>query len=500
MSLRLKTTLIPILFLTLFASLAVAATRAQAESAAEPSAADREQLLRYAQDTWASFAAMTDDESGLPTDRLSVDGERAVQTSTTNIGSYMWSAVVAEELGIIDRDELVDRLSTTLGTLEGMERHEESGQFFNWYDHRSGEKLTVWPPSGDPLVARLSSVDNGWLATGLQVVRGAVPELADRAGAIYDDMDFGFYYVPEENLIMRSFVPETGATPCCYNTLGEVRIASWIGLGKGEIPRRHYFGPWRSFPDSCDWSWQFMKPVGEWRRYLGVDVFEGAYEYRGMRIVPNWGGSMFEALMVPLFIPEEDWGRRSWRQNHPLFVRAQLEHGLEEAQYGYWGFSPADVPEGGYRAYGVPWLGLDPGGYPSNNDSTIPEPGYPGCPGGDPEPLPGPEDYTNGVATPHASFMGLRWEPDAVLENLANLERDFDIYTEWGFRDSVNVDTGTVAEWFLSLDQGMIMASIGNHLAGDVLRDAFVTPQFEDRLRPLMAMEEFANFAPGRRP
>jgi hypothetical protein len=460
----------------------------------------RATLLRYAEDTWSSFEAMTDEDSGLPADRLNLDGTTSVQTSTTNIGSYMWSAVVAERLGIIDRDELVDRLSTTLSTIERMDRHAESGQFFNWYDHRTGEKLTVWPPSGTPIEPQLSSVDNAWLATGLQVVRGAVPELAERAGALYDGMDFGFYYVPERNLIMRAYVPSTGATPCCYDTLGEVRMASWIGIGNGEIPRRHYFGPFRTFPPSCDFSWTFMRPVGEWRSYLGVDVFEGAYTYRGMRIVPNWGGSMFEALMVPLFVPEEEWGPHSWRINHPLFVRAQIEHGLNEAQYGYWGFSPAEVPEGGYRTYGVSWLGMDPDGYPSNNDGVVPRPGYEGCPGREPQPLPDPEDYTNGVVTPHASFLALRYAPDEAMENLANLESDFDIYTDWGFRDSVNVDTGTVAPSYLSLDQGMTMAAIGNYLADDVLREAFVTPEFLSRLRPLMAIEEFANFDSDSRP
>ncbi|HSI80123.1 MAG TPA: hypothetical protein VK919_05665, partial [Solirubrobacterales bacterium] len=62
MSLRLKTTLIPALVLALVAGLAVAATRAQAEPTADAGASDREQLLRYAEDTWASFEAMTDDE------------------------------------------------------------------------------------------------------------------------------------------------------------------------------------------------------------------------------------------------------------------------------------------------------------------------------------------------------------------------------------------------------------------------------------------------------
>ena len=38
-----------------------------------------------------------------------------------------------------------------------------------------GAKLTVWPPTGQPLTPILSSVDNGWLATGLRIVRGAVP-------------------------------------------------------------------------------------------------------------------------------------------------------------------------------------------------------------------------------------------------------------------------------------------------------------------------------------
>ena len=53
---------------------------------------------------------MVDTSSGLPTDQLHADGSTDVQTSTTNIGAYMWSAVAAERLGIIGHDELVTRL------------------------------------------------------------------------------------------------------------------------------------------------------------------------------------------------------------------------------------------------------------------------------------------------------------------------------------------------------------------------------------------------------
>jgi hypothetical protein len=112
-----------------------------AQSPARPSVGP---LQRYAEGTWASFVAMTDEQSGLPADTLNADGTRSVQTSPTNIGAYMWSALVAEELGIIGHRETVVRLGRTLTTLERVERHAPSGQYFNWYDHRSGEKLTRW--------------------------------------------------------------------------------------------------------------------------------------------------------------------------------------------------------------------------------------------------------------------------------------------------------------------------------------------------------------------
>src|SRR3954453_651471 len=362
-------------------------------------------LKTYARGTWASFVAMTDEKSGLPADILEANGTRSVQTSTTNIGAYMWSGGVAKRLGIIHHKELVARLSKTISTLEHMERHEPDGQYYNWYDHRTGAKLTTWPPTGAPVTPILSSVDNGWLATGLRVVANSVPELAARARALYDSMDFGFYYQPDVNRIAFHYDTTTGKFVCCYDTVvSESRIASYIGIAKGEIPPKDYYGTWRSFPDSCDWSWQETKPLGVHRTYYGLDVFEGAYPYDGMRITPGWGGSMFEALMPDLFIPEERWAPNSWGVNHPNTVRAQIYHGLNEAQYGYWGFSPSNTPEGGYDAYGVDAIGMNPDGYPSNEDNTFVDHGFAGCQGRDAQPDPPPSAYSNGVVTPHAAF------------------------------------------------------------------------------------------------
>ena len=48
-----------------------------------------------------------------------------------------------------------------------------------------------------------------------------------------------------------------------------------------------------------------------------------------------------------------------------------------------------------------------------------------------------------------------------------------------------NVDTGVVSLFYLSLDQGIVMAALGNALADDVLRKAFATPDVRQVLDPL---------------
>ena len=201
--------------------------------------------------------------------------------------------------------------------------------------------------------------------------------------------------------------------------------------------------------------------------------------------------------MPALFVPEESWGPGSWRQNHPLTVDAQIDHGLAAAEYGYWGFSPANVPQGGYDAWGVDALGMDPNGYPSNKDRPLVNRGFPGCPGREPVPDPPPSAYTNGVVTPHAAFLALRYRPRETMANLAALEKIPGMYGQWGFADSVNVDTGQVSGNYLSLDQGMIMAALGNELGDDVLREAFSTPDTRRAVRPVIGVEEFNVFPRG---
>lgn len=123
---------------------------------------------------------------------------------------------------------------------------------------------------------------------------------------------------------------------------------------------------------------------------------------------------------------------------------------------------------------------MAPNGYPSNDDinsdNTLVDNGFAGCPGRSAVPAPPATAYTHGVVTPHASFLSLRWDRTAVLENLQKLKENFPIHSTWGFADSVDVTSGKVSQSYLSLDQGIVLAAIGNEVGNVVLPRAFAGP------------------------
>jgi Putative glucoamylase/Protein of unknown function (DUF3131) len=480
----------------------------------------RSRLHRWAADTWHSLDAMTDPDTGLPADNIPASlapGDRSGYTSPTNIGGYLWSTVVARELGIISAADARARLVRTLTTLEGMEHHEPSGMYYNWYDEATGEPVLIWPTNGTTVHPFVSSVDSGWLGAALLVVKNSDAVAGPLAAEIFDRMRWDAFYNPGDGagghpttrpggLMHGGFYVfdhdrpggvyrgthigggDVWLTTHHYDTIvSETRITSYLGILTGQVPARHYYAPWRTFPATCDWSWHEMQPVGETRTYLGIEVYEGAYTYRGMRIVPGWGGSMFEELMPAVFVPEEDWAPRSWGVNHPLHVRAEREHGLVEADYGYWGFSPASDPFANYREYGVDALGMNPEGYFSDQEKTNYDVGFGECrPATNPNP-----DFKTGVVTPHASFLAMMYERGQATANLSRIEKRLDAYGAGGFYDAVAID-GTIARRYLSLDQAMIMGALGNVLEKDLLRRAFSTPDVEAALRPVIGIEEFS--------
>jgi len=199
------------------AVLAPAGALAQA-AGDHPGSGERRVLEGYAADTWRSFELLVDPGTGLPSDNVAADGTRSRYTSPTNVGTYLWSTLAARDLDIIRATEARARISRTLDALASLERHTPSGMFYNWYDPATGAKLTTWPVDGSPVYPFLSTVDNGWLAAALLMVRNAVPQLAGRAAELLAPMDFGAYYDPAAGLLRGGFWVDPPGTTCTSRT------------------------------------------------------------------------------------------------------------------------------------------------------------------------------------------------------------------------------------------------------------------------------------------
>jgi len=121
--------------------------------------ADPERMLlrRTARKTWRYFETFVTEADGwLPPDNIQ-ESEAATRvarrTSPTNIGMAMLSTMAAHDLGYLTTNVLLERLDTTLRTLESLERYQ--GHFLNWYDTATRA----------PLHPRyVSTVDSGNLA------------------------------------------------------------------------------------------------------------------------------------------------------------------------------------------------------------------------------------------------------------------------------------------------------------------------------------------------
>ena len=233
---------------------------------------------------------------------------------------------------------------------------------------RPARSSLIWPDDGNTFNPFLSSVDNGWLATACWWSRKAEPRLRGRADAVRRAMDFGFYYNAAENppggQIRGGFWDEDPQDPAAvkgnyrgrgpdvwytchhYGTFNtEPRIARYLGIARGQIPPEHYFGTYRTFPDTCDWSWPRPGRPVRWREYLGAAGVRGHATLPRHAARADLGRQHVRGADGAAVRAGGALGHRGrWGVNHPLSVRGQIEHGLDEAEYGYWGFSPVQRP------------------------------------------------------------------------------------------------------------------------------------------------------------
>lgn len=415
---------------------------------------DNEFLLAVASDTWKFMHHTVDSENHLPIDTVGIKplfiGD---YVSTTNLGLYIMSVISAYDFNFITKEQAVEKIDNMLDTVEDMAVF--NGFMFNYYDTTTLDITSNF----------ISFVDSGWFCIGLTVAEQAFPkELGKKCRNILKEKDFSFFYDTDECQMRHGYdLKKGGFSEYHYGTFyTEARAGSALAVGRKDVPATHWFRMYRVFPR--EWDWQRQVPKGiKYEKFAGVDVMEGYYEYKNIKYVPSWGGSMFEALMPALVIDEINHAPRSLGENAKRHVRLQKGFSRQK-KYPVWGFSPSCTPGKGYKEYGVPEAGM--------------------------------EGYGGGVAAPYASFLALNIGDKSAVENLRKfLKINKDMYGPYGFYDSMSLGKEKKAAGkYLILDQAMILISINNYLNNGAIQKRFERTKEFDYFKEYLSMEEFNIF------
>jgi len=236
-------------------------------------------LYSIAADTWKFYADDVDPNTNLPMDNLTWAGGgplsgKGQYTSASNIGVYLWAVVAAKDLNLISRSTADSLVSATLNEVATLDRYQ--GMLYQWYDTTNGHKIrnpgdidcANDPPPHTDNCDFVSAVDNGWYASGLIVVRQALPELRPQVDALLQPMNFGLYYDsgyqtpgcnvnaptdPDPNQptgqMFGGYYANQG--PAGYHNgalYSDPRIAIYVGMGLHQMPGDVWWRSWRVLP------------------------------------------------------------------------------------------------------------------------------------------------------------------------------------------------------------------------------------------------------------
>ena len=386
---------------------------------------DKTYLLALASDTWQFFEnCVGSQDNHLPPDNLQIDLEPTLahRTSPTNIGLYLLSVACARQFGWITTAELIRRLQLTLGTVERLPKHE--GHLLNWYQT---ETLEVLQP------AYVSTVDSGNLAGHLLAVAGACNTLALKSDSTTEQkkalaviaaqcthlcmgMNFRMLYSPRRHLFHIGLRLHEQVLDASYYDLlaSESRLASFLAIAKGDVPRRHWMALGRAF--------------------LSVGVTPG---------LKSWSGSMFEYLMPSLVMNEPD---------HGLLRMSGLAAVAEQQIFG--------------RSQGIPW-GVSESAYFAQDHSLA----YQYSPFGVPRLALRRTPAAEHVVAPYAAIMATMFAPRESIANLRRLEL-LKSRGDCGFMDAVDFTASrqphaepySVVKNYMAHHQGMSLVALCNVL------------------------------------
>ena len=247
--------------------------------------------------------------------------------------------------------------------------------FYNWYDPQTGAKLTAWPRergrarhglpvrlqrrqrlAGDGADRRRGRADRG-CATQAQRAAGRAWTSAStttrmRRSTARSAAASGSSRRPGARCPATTAAAAGPSTTPATTTARSTPSRGWpaTSASRSSRSRRSTTSARgaRSRDDAVTGRWSEQQPVGRVTGPTSVSpVFEGAYDYRGMQFVPDLGRLDVRGADGPACSSRRSSGaRRAGRINHPTYVQAQIEHGMNEAELRLLGLLAVEQPGG----------------------------------------------------------------------------------------------------------------------------------------------------------
>ncbi len=254
-----------------------------------------------------------------------------------------------------------------------------------------------------------------------------IQSLVNQATEISKSTNMQFLYNKDRKLFSIGYhVEDCKLDNCFYDLLAsEARIASLIGIGKGEIPIDHW--------------WSLGRP------YRVVN---------GTKVLVSWGGTMFEYLMPLLFTHHYEGSLLGNACENA--VVCQIQYGKKR---GFpWGVSEAafsEIDARGtyqYRSFGVPGLG-----FKRDLEKDL-------------------------VVSPYSTGLALIIDPIAALRNLRSLnEGTQNLYGSHGYYESIDFareygphgERGIIVYAYMAHHQGMFLIGANNLLNKNIMPKRF---------------------------
>ncbi len=379
-------------------------------------------VRQLARDTWHFFDSMiTEEHNWLIPDNYQLNRENKAdyKTSPTNIGYSMTAVVSAAELGFISHKDAVEKLEHITNTVCKLEKW--NGHLYNWYSISTLKALPNF---------FISTCDSGNFVACLYVVKGFLNssepgsrslEVLAKVERLIAETDFMKLYNPELDVFSIGYdCSNYKLLPYHYNNFAsEARLTSFLTIAQGDAPYKHWF---------C--------------------LDKTLVQYKGYKGVASWYGTLFEYFMPLIFLPtfrhtlmDETYSFAIFAQR--AFMRnsgqGELPWGISETAYN----ELDDAQNYKYHAFGVPYLKFQ---------NTTPD---------------------RIVVSPYSSLMTISVNPRAVYDNIHRF-KSLDMYDEFGFYESYDVEDHVPVKAHYAHHQGMILASLTNYLCDKCLQRFFM--------------------------